>query len=143
MPCHFKILRTVEFHQTDAAGFVHFSNFFTYMEEAEHAFLDSLGIPVYVKERDGWRGWPRIRASCNYQSPLRFQDKFEIELQTLEIGPNSIRYGFRFLKIMDENQKKKVAEGEMTSIYARKNLSDDEIEPIPIPQDILHKIRPT
>ncbi len=114
------------------------------MEEAEHAYLGFLGIPVYeyVKEGGGWRGWPRIRVSCNYESPLRFEDKFEIELRTLEIGTKTVKYGFRFLKIMDDKQKKKVAEGEMISIYARKNHSGDEIDAIPIPQDILDKICP-
>ena len=35
--------RRVEFAETDMAGQVHFSNFFRYMEAAEHAFFRSLG----------------------------------------------------------------------------------------------------
>ena len=39
MACEHRLQRRVEFSETDAAGIVHFSNFFRYMEGAEHAFL--------------------------------------------------------------------------------------------------------
>ena len=35
----FKTQRRVEFRDTDTAGIVHFSNFFAYMEQAEHLSL--------------------------------------------------------------------------------------------------------
>ena len=38
--------RTVEFSETDMAGIVHYSNFFRYMESAEHAFFRALGFSV-------------------------------------------------------------------------------------------------
>jgi acyl-CoA thioester hydrolase len=43
MPCEFRITRRVEFSETDMAGIVHFSNFFRYMETAEHAFFPVTG----------------------------------------------------------------------------------------------------
>ena len=43
----FKTERRVEFRDTDAAGIVHFSVFFAYMEQAEHEFLRSLGLSVH------------------------------------------------------------------------------------------------
>lgn len=42
----FKTKRRVEFRETDMAGIVHFSNFFAYMEQAEHALLRSLDLGV-------------------------------------------------------------------------------------------------
>jgi len=42
MAYEFKLVRRVEFNETDAAGIVHFSNFFRYMESVEHAFFRSL-----------------------------------------------------------------------------------------------------
>ena len=39
MPCEFKVVRRVEFSETDMAGIVHYSNFFRYMEAAEHGFF--------------------------------------------------------------------------------------------------------
>lgn len=43
----FRYERRVEFRDTDAAGMMHFSTYFTRMEEAEHAFLRSLGTSVW------------------------------------------------------------------------------------------------
>ena len=48
----FKTSRRVQFRDTDAAGIVHFSVFFTYMEQAEHEFLLSVGLGV-ISEQDG------------------------------------------------------------------------------------------
>jgi acyl-CoA thioesterase FadM len=41
--------RRVEFAETDAAGIVHFSSFFLYMEQAEHALFRSLGLSIFRK----------------------------------------------------------------------------------------------
>ena len=38
--------RRVEFRDTDAAGIVHFSAFFVWMESAEHELLRAAGVPV-------------------------------------------------------------------------------------------------
>ncbi|MEQ2009187.1 MAG: acyl-CoA thioesterase, partial [Limisphaerales bacterium] len=46
MASEFKALRRVEFSETDMAGIVHYSNFFKYMETAEHAFFRSLGFSI-------------------------------------------------------------------------------------------------
>jgi acyl-CoA thioester hydrolase len=48
--------RRVLFHETDMAGIVHFSNFFKYMEEAEHSFMRSLGLRTTGKDPCGWGG---------------------------------------------------------------------------------------
>ena len=42
MACEYRHLRMVEFADTDMAGIVHFSRYFRYVEEAEHAFLRSV-----------------------------------------------------------------------------------------------------
>ena len=39
MANHFHFSKRVEFSETDMAGIVHFSNFFRYMEMAEHAYF--------------------------------------------------------------------------------------------------------
>jgi acyl-CoA thioester hydrolase len=45
MAFEYKVRRRVEFSETDMAGIVHYSNFFRYMEAAEHEFFRSLGSP--------------------------------------------------------------------------------------------------
>lgn len=47
--------RRVEFVETDAAGIVHFSSFFVYMEQAEHELLRHLGLNVFVDDEQGDR----------------------------------------------------------------------------------------
>ena len=44
--------RRVEFRDTDAAGIMHFSTYFTYMEEAEHELFRRLGTTVMQKVND-------------------------------------------------------------------------------------------
>ena len=46
MQVPYRTCRRVEFRDTDAAGIMHFSTYFTYMEEVEHEFLRSLGTSV-------------------------------------------------------------------------------------------------
>ena len=43
MPSEHRMRRRVQFYETDAAGIVHFSWFYRYMEEAEHALWREAG----------------------------------------------------------------------------------------------------
>ena len=43
MSDHFEWSRLVEFYETDLAGIAHFSNFYRWMESAEHAFKRERG----------------------------------------------------------------------------------------------------
>ena len=55
--------RRVEFRDTDAAGIMHFSTYFTYMEEAEHELFRQLGTTVMQKVDDETTiSWPRVAA---------------------------------------------------------------------------------
>ena len=59
MAYEFKVVRSVEFYETDMAGIVHYSNFFRYMEVAEAAFFRSLGLSILAKNLEAKVGWPR------------------------------------------------------------------------------------
>ena len=65
----FTITRRVEFSETDAGGIVHFTNFFRYMEYAEHAFFRSLGRSIADAELD--IGWPRTVFPVNSVKAMR------------------------------------------------------------------------
>ena len=47
MVSEYRLRRRVQFYETDAAGIVHFSWFFRYMEEAEHALWREAGLMLY------------------------------------------------------------------------------------------------
>jgi acyl-CoA thioester hydrolase len=65
MPSEFRLTRTVEFHETDMAGIMHFSNFFRWMEACEAGFYRSLGLPLISFVPGNVVGWPRVSASCD------------------------------------------------------------------------------
>ena len=120
MAVHWRHRRRVEFSETDMAGIVHFSNFFRYMESAEHAFFRSFGHSVTLNEMDEMMGLPRVQASCDYRHPLCFEDEMEIQLSILELKNRSIRYGFRFLKLLPDETFVEVATGAMTVVCVQK-----------------------
>src|SRR4029077_17247674 len=77
----FRTTRRVEFRDTDAAGIVHFSAFFYYMESVEHEFLRQLGLSVLSNDETSPISWPRVSATCDFQSAVRFEDVLDISLR--------------------------------------------------------------
>jgi len=89
--------RRVEFCDTDMAGIVHFSNFYRYMEETEHEFFRTLGMKIVEKQPDGTViGWPRVRASCSFEAPARYDELLEIDLDITRMGVKSLSMNFTF-----------------------------------------------
>ena len=88
-----RVHRKVEYVDTDMSGIVHFSRFLVYMENAEHAFLEAVGVGVEWREEDGRViSWPRVSVACDYLSPARFGDDLEIHLQVERKGTKSLTY---------------------------------------------------
>ena len=139
MSYQFRHQRRVQFSETDLAGIVHFSNFFRYMEEAEHAFYRSLGFSVHRMvghEDDDPVGWPRVHASADFRKPLKFEDEFEIELLVAAVGPKTIDYQFRFLDDSDEV----LATGKFTVICVRFDEASGRMRAVEIPDAIRSQI---
>src|SRR6185436_20150215 len=111
MPYEFKAVRRVEFSETDMAGIVHFSNFFRFMETAEHGFYRSLGFSVIMDKFDPPLGFPRVHAACDYKRPLRFEDMLEVRLLVREKRSRVLNYLFRFSKVPDGGAPEVVATG--------------------------------
>ena len=88
--CEHRLTRRVQFHETDLAGVVHFSWYFRYMEEAEHALWRAAGLSIHPKHAE--IGWPRVHASFDYHRALRFEDEFEVSIRIEAIEERSIRY---------------------------------------------------
>lgn len=115
MPSEFKIIRRVEFSETDMVGIVHYSNFFRYMETAEHAFFRSFGYSIVSNQTNPPVGWPRVHASCDYRQPLRFEDEVEVHMLVTEKKSKSLSYEFRFRKL-NANPIVEVARGKLTVV---------------------------
>lgn len=90
MPSEHRLRRRVLFYETDMAGIVHFSWYFRYMEEAEHALWREAGLTIAKTGEE--TGLPRVAASCEFHAPLRFEDEFEVWIRVAAITRRTIRY---------------------------------------------------
>lgn len=142
MPYEFKAVRRVEFSETDMAGIVHFSNFFRYMETAEHGFYRSLGFSVTLNNFDPPLGFPRVHAACDYKKPLRFEDLLEIHLLVKEKRSRVLNYLFRFSKLPTENSGDApllVATGVLTVVCVAHDRNG-KMDAVSIPAELANKI---
>ena len=85
-----RLSRRVHFSETDVAGIVHFSNFFRYFEDAEHALWRDAGLSIHPERSP--IGWPRVSASCESHRPLRFEQEFDIDVRISELTKRTITY---------------------------------------------------
>jgi acyl-CoA thioester hydrolase len=134
MAATFSITRRVEFHETDAAGLMHFSNFYRWMEVCEHEWFRASGLVMMsVATDDVRRGWPRREASCGFVRPLRCGDFVRVTGIILELGASSVGYEFVFEK--DRAGKwTEVARGKMTTVHVRQDAAGRmEAEAMPEP----------
>jgi YbgC/YbaW family acyl-CoA thioester hydrolase len=82
--------RRVQFSDVDSARIVHFSQYFRYMEEAEHALWRDAGLSI--APRGATFGYARVGASFEYHSPLLFEDEFEVLIRITKITNRSMAY---------------------------------------------------
>lgn len=136
MPEAFRYRRKVEFRDTDAAGIVHFSVYFNYMENAEHALLRAAGTSVYAADESGAISWPRVSARCDFAGALKFEDEIEIEVRVVKLGNKSITFSFQFLR-----DSRRVARGEVTAVCCHVH-EPGKLESIPIPDAIREQLQP-
>jgi len=136
MPSEFSITRTVEFSETDMAGIMHFSNFFRWMEACEAGFYRSLGLPLISFVPGSVVGWPRVRVSCDYKAPLRFNDVIEVKLFLKEIRSKGVVYVFQFRKVEAGQVLPPVlAQGEMAAVCVTSDANGRMVAQ-PIPPDV-------
>ncbi len=134
MASQFTLRRRVGFSETDLAGIMHFSNFFRWMEETEHAFYRSLGLSVHPLAEgasDVSVGWPRVSAKCDYHLPLRFEEEVDVELVVSEVRTKSIRLRFFFRKLDEERHL--AAVGELAVVSVTSDPSRHSMDAVPIP----------
>ena len=118
----------MQFHETDAAGIVHFSCYFRYMEEAEHALWREAGLSIARGHDDV--GFPRVSAAFDYQRALRFEDEFDVSIRIVALGERSIRYACVLTRAGEQ-----IATGTMTIVCVSKR-EDGSMKATPIPPDI-------
>ena len=142
MPSEFSITRTVEFSETDMAGIMHFSNFFRWMEACEAAFYRSLNLPLISFVPGSVVGWPRVKASCEYKSPLRFNDVIEVKLLLKEVRSKAVIFVFQFRKIEAGQVVPAIlAQGEIAAVCVTSDAQGKMVAQ-PIPADVRARLEP-
>ena len=90
-----------------------------------------------VVHRDGRRtlSWPRVSASCDYCSPVRFEDEVTVEVCVAEMGDKSVTYHFHF-----SCRDRSVAIGRITTVCCQ--LADDGgLASVTIPGPVADQLR--
>ncbi len=128
----FTYARRVLFYETDLAGVVHFSNYFRYMEEAEHALWRAAGLRIDRAGSD--MGWPRVAATFDYRKPLFYDDQFAILVRVPAATRRTIQYSF-------EMHRDGVAIGAGSLTTACVKRENDLMRAIDLPPDIVAKLR--
>jgi acyl-CoA thioester hydrolase len=123
----FTLRRRVQFAEVDSAGIVHFSRYFRYMEEAEHALWRAVGLSIAAPGCDV--GFPRVAAGFDYQAPLLFEEEFDVRIQIVKKTERSI--GYRCAMTRDSVP---VATGTMTIVCVDRHARP--LKAMPFPADI-------
>lgn len=128
----FRYARRVQFHETDLAGVVHFSWFFRYMEEAEHALWRAAGLSV--DRAGGLSGWPRVSATFDFRSPLHFEDAFDVFVSLRTSTTRTIVYDH--VVMLGDTA---IGGGSMTAVYATREPGGG-MKAAVVPPDVVSRL---
>jgi YbgC/YbaW family acyl-CoA thioester hydrolase len=125
--------RRVQFAETDLAGIVHFSWYFRYMEEAEHALWRAAGLSI-SSPRPGM-GWPRVAAAFDYKHPLRFEEVFQVDLRINTVSRRTVHYGCTI-----HRDQTVIGHGVLTAACVT-HQPDGTMRAIDVPQGLVERLK--
>ncbi len=129
----FRYARRVQFAETDLAGLVHFTHFFRYMEEAEHALWRAAGMSI--AKAGETTGWPRLAAAFDFKAPLRFEDEFDVLVRIADVSRRTLQYEFTLMQ-----GDVLIGRGTITTGLVRK-ASGEQLKLLELPQDVVARLR--
>ena len=112
---------------------VHFSMFFRYMEEAEHAFWRAAGLDIWESSKDV--SWPRISAQFDFKAPLKFQDEFDVHTEIGKVTRSTIQWKHTLMR-----GEVLIGDGSVTAVCVTKNAGG-AMKSAAIPQDLISQLR--
>jgi YbgC/YbaW family acyl-CoA thioester hydrolase len=134
VPGEMRLQRRVLFSETDVAGIVHFSNFFRYFEDAEHALWREVGLSIHPESSP--LGWPRVAASCEFHRPLKFEQEFEIVVRIAEMTKRTIAYAGEIVR-----NDERIASGRW-KIACVTRFADGTMKSAEIPPAVAERLSP-
>ena len=130
----FEVRRRVQFSETDVAGIVHFSNYFRYFEDAEHALWREAGLSIHPDNPPV--GWPRVAAACTFHKALKFEQEFEVAVWISDISRRTISYTG---EITSRGEKVATGNWKIASIV---KLPDGTMRSAEVPPDVAERMKP-
>jgi YbgC/YbaW family acyl-CoA thioester hydrolase len=130
-PCPLTLEQRVAFSQTDAAGLIHFSTYFIFMEAAEATLFRDLGLKLLQSGGEETRGFPRVDCQCRFRRPVHFDEVVRTELTIDSLDAGRIHYRFTFFNEAGE----RCATGSMSTASARRTATG-ELAAAPLPGDV-------
>ena len=85
----------IRFGHEDHAGLVYFPRFLHFFHCAFEDFFAAQGRPYKQVLDDDGLGWPTVHVEVDYKSPLRFGDRFDIDVWVHELGHKSATFAYR------------------------------------------------
>lgn len=132
-PPRFRYRRRVQFAETDMAGLVHFSAFFRYMEEAEHALWRAAGLTIARPHED--TAWPRLAATFDFKAPLHFEDEFDVAVEIATLTRRTIVYAFTL-----ERGGTLIGTGTLTTACVSKRQGE-AMKALDLPADVVRRLQ--
>ena len=107
---------------------MHFTWYFRYMEEAEHALWRAAGLSIAPP--GSAIAFPRVSVACDFHRPLCFEEEFEVHIRVTAIAEKTIRYACLLTRAGEQ-----IATGTMTIACVTKR-PDQPMRAVPIPPEI-------
>ena len=115
--------RGVYYYETDKMGIMHHSNYIRIFEETRIFFLEQGGMPFPEIEKRGIL-MPVLSVDCSYLSPLRFGDRFSVDLKITK---------FNGVKLSVSYEVRNAESGELCASGSSSHcFTDEQLRPLRI-----------
>ena len=106
----FCYVRTIRFHETDAAGVVYFANFLTLCHEAYEASLAESAVELkgFFSGSAGI-AFPIVHTAADFFQPLRCGDAIAITLTASLLTDHSFEVSYRITRALDPQSARPLA----------------------------------
>lgn len=89
----------VRFGDIDHAGIVYYPRFFNYVHMAfEDLFREGLELPFDEVIDGRGIGFPIVHAESDFMKPLKYGDRFRVEVYLIHAGRTSLTFGFDMVR---------------------------------------------
>jgi acyl-CoA thioester hydrolase len=91
----------VGYVDTDAAGVVHHSQYFRYLEQARVELLRAIGVDYLGFERERSLALPVVEVRMKYRAPARFDDLLDVETWVSEGSRAKLVFASQLRRVPD------------------------------------------